>query len=103
MVDTQRYWDGQSWTSHVAPGLPTPQSPSPQAAPETPSTPRLGKSLLRIACGVLALGLIASMALGYSGDPNLANAGNTLLLLSLVVGVPLLLVGLVLRQTHSRT
>ena len=103
MVDTQRYWDGQSWTSHVAPGLPTRQSPSPQAALETPSTPRLGKALTRIACGVLALGLIASVALGYSGNPDLANAGNTLLLLTPVVGVPVLLVGLVLRHTRSRT
>ena len=103
MADTQRYWDGQRWTGHVAPGLPATQPPSPQAAPETPNTPRLGKSLTRIAGGVLALGLIASMVLGYSGHPNLASVGNTLLLLTLAIGVPLLLAGLVLRLTNSRT
>jgi hypothetical protein len=103
MADTQRYWDGQGWTSHLAPGLPAPQSPLPQAAPETPLTLIRGRSLTRVACGVLALGLIPSVVLGYSGDPDLASAGNLLFLLTLVVGVPLLLVGWVLRLTHSRT
>jgi hypothetical protein len=27
MVNTQRYWDGQAWTDHVAPGDPTPATP----------------------------------------------------------------------------
>lgn len=31
MADTQRYWDGQQWTDHIAPG-------SPQTAPASPRT-----------------------------------------------------------------
>jgi hypothetical protein len=28
MVDTQRYWDGQRWTDHIAPGRPASAQPS---------------------------------------------------------------------------
>jgi hypothetical protein len=26
MADTQRYWDGERWTDHIAPGAPAPAS-----------------------------------------------------------------------------
>jgi lipopolysaccharide export LptBFGC system permease protein LptF len=35
MADTQRYWDGERWTDHIAPGAPAvaaPWKPSPEAA-----------------------------------------------------------------------
>lgn len=46
MAHTQRYWDGEHWTDHIAPAAPP--------APQTTST-------LKIARGV-ALGLLAGMA-----------------------------------------
>ena len=61
----QRYWDGQQWTEHFAPGTPEATAPV-QAAPKA-TRPWYAKKRVLIPAGIVAL-LIAMGALGGGGD-----------------------------------
>lgn len=61
MADTQRYWDGEAWTDHIAPsGASRPGGPAPQ--------PGGGTGVMTIAMGIIVavvlLGLVGWLVYG---------------------------------------
>ena len=52
-----------------------------------------GKTLTGVAGSCLALGLLISTYLGYSGDVTLAELGNLIMVMVLLLGVPVFLAG----------
>jgi hypothetical protein len=54
MADTQRYWDGQGWTNHIAP-----MTAQPQSATQGPSKPQPQSQLVIVA--LLAASIIGAI------------------------------------------
>lgn len=63
----QRYWDGSSWTSHVAAG----------AAPTHARPRRRWPALLAVGAGVVAVALIVGVLVGRSDAPPAGVSGST--------------------------
>src|SRR5690349_5677746 len=63
---TQRYWDGQAWTDHTAPGA-SPSVPPAVVAATTTNSTRL-KTRTAVGLGAGLLGLIIGVGIGSSGD-----------------------------------
>jgi hypothetical protein len=56
MTDTQRYWDGQAWTEHIAPGLPASSAP-----------PRYVAVVEKDQTGLIVAGLIMALIFPIGG------------------------------------
>lgn len=79
MAATQRYWDGQAWTDHVAPAT---------AGPATAPGATHVSTELRNWIGTLIIGgALALVGFLMSGEPAMEDAGNGLLALGGLVAV----------------
>jgi hypothetical protein len=77
----QRYWDGQQWTEHFAPGAPDAPASLAAGADAATTAPKAGKAWyakkrVLIPAGIVAL-LIAIGALGGGGDDTAPVAADT--------------------------
>lgn len=61
-----------------------------------------GPKLIRAGLAFVLVATVVSSALGFSGNDGARRVGTGMLFLGLVVGVPLLVVGLLLKGTRRR-
>lgn len=70
----QRYWDGQQWTEHFAPGTPEAAAPVHTA---TKAKAWYAKKRILIPAGIVALFIVGSALNGGGGDDTTTVAANT--------------------------
>lgn len=78
MADTQRYWDGETWTDHIAPG-----AASPVSAPQQSADPRHWVGALTIAGALALVGWLMSDA----ENTTVSDSGGMVLALGAIIAV----------------